>query len=412
MRWRSPISRCSRRTVSASPTSRARSSTWPATVSASCSPWPSWKARAARWSSASKPGCQYSASWSAPSTVPAVTGSPASATDSCRSAGSGSRGARIPARPSTPTIRASSARPCSDSVGGVARRAGRRTGCASVGATLTFNVRKAPTIIGPATRARSGRAARCATPSCRAPRGPGRRAGTGARGRAPTGPGRRPPVSPRTTKYAATPMPHASSTPATTRSHRRALMIVVVSLTLNVSMAPRLTPGAGLRRGAGPGGGGDQGGEAVADRVGAARRLGGRGSPGRTPRRPRSGGPARARRGGRAAARPTAPRPSGRRCPGPRCPARSRAPARTCSGCARVTSRLPRRREADAAGDRRREVGQDVAEQVVGDDHVVARRVGDQVDRRRVHVLVGDGDVGVLRARPPRPRATTASRRG
>ena len=47
------------------------------------------------------------------------------------------------------------------------------------------------------------------------------------------------------------------------------------------------------------------------------------------------------------------------------------------------------------------EVGDDVAEEVVGDDHVEARRVGGQEDRRGVDVQVVDGDVGELRA-PPR----------
>ena len=55
-----------------------------------------------------------------------------------------------------------------------------------------------------------------------------------------------------------------------------------------------------------------------------------------------------------------------------------------------------RRGQADAARDRRGEVREDVAEQVVGDDHVEPRRVGDQEDRRRVHVQVVDRHVGEL----------------
>ena len=55
-----------------------------------------------------------------------------------------------------------------------------------------------------------------------------------------------------------------------------------------------------------------------------------------------------------------------------------------------------RRGQADAARDRRRQVREDVAEQVVGDDHVEPRRVGDQEDRRRVHVQVVDRHVGEL----------------
>src|SRR5689334_6083045 len=53
--------------------------------------------------------------------------------------------------------------------------------------------------------------------------------------------------------------------------------------------------------------------------------------------------------------------------------------------------------DADAAGDGRGEVGDDVAEEVVGDDHVEPGRVGDQVDGRRVHVDVVGGDLGELR---------------
>src|SRR5262245_63906544 len=52
--------------------------------------------------------------------------------------------------------------------------------------------------------------------------------------------------------------------------------------------------------------------------------------------------------------------------------------------------------QPDAAGDRGGEVGDDVAEQVVGDDDVEPARVGGQEDRRRVDVQVVDGDVGVL----------------
>ena len=42
------------------------------------------------------------------------------------------------------------------------------------------------------------------------------------------------------------------------------------------------------------------------------------------------------------------------------------------------------------------EVGEDVAEEVVGDDHVVALRVLHEVDAGGVDVVVGGGDVGVL----------------
>src|SRR6478672_10180399 len=70
---------------------------------------------------------------------------------------------------------------------------------------------------------------------------------------------------------------------------------------------------------------------------------------------------------------------------------------------------VPGRREPDAAGDRGGEVGDDVAEEVVGDDHVEARRVGGHEDRGRVDVQVVDADLGVLprhladQAAPDRP---------
>ena len=54
--------------------------------------------------------------------------------------------------------------------------------------------------------------------------------------------------------------------------------------------------------------------------------------------------------------------------------------------------------EADAATDRASEVGEDVAEEVVGDDRVEACRVGDEEDRRGVDVQVVDDDVGELDA--------------
>src|SRR5690606_38614460 len=53
-------------------------------------------------------------------------------------------------------------------------------------------------------------------------------------------------------------------------------------------------------------------------------------------------------------------------------------------------------REPDAAGDGGGEVGDDVAEEVVGDDDVEAGRVGDEEDHRGVDVQVVDGDVGEL----------------
>ena len=52
--------------------------------------------------------------------------------------------------------------------------------------------------------------------------------------------------------------------------------------------------------------------------------------------------------------------------------------------------------QADAAGDGGGEVGEDVAEQVVGDDDVEACRIRHQEDRGGVDVLVVDRDVGEL----------------
>ena len=72
--------------------------------------------------------------------------------------------------------------------------------------------------------------------------------------------------------------------------------------------------------------------------------------------------------------RPTGSPRSGRPCPGRRCRAPSRAPARTCSGAVPVRVDVAARGQPDAAGDGGGEVGEDVAEQVVGDDHVEARR--------------------------------------
>ena len=68
-------------------------------------------------------------------------------------------------------------------------------------------------------------------------------------------------------------------------------------------------------------------------------------------------------------------------------------------------------RQPDAAGDRGGEVGEDVAEQVVGDDDVEALRLGHQEHRRRVDVQVVGGDVRELRADLRRRCAPRARRR-
>src|SRR5262249_28469775 len=61
---------------------------------------------------------------------------------------------------------------------------------------------------------------------------------------------------------------------------------------------------------------------------------------------------------------------------------------------------VPARGDADAAGDGRGEVGDDVTEEVVGDDDVEALGLGDQEDGGRVDVQVVGGDLGVLRGHP------------
>src|SRR5699024_4369547 len=53
-------------------------------------------------------------------------------------------------------------------------------------------------------------------------------------------------------------------------------------------------------------------------------------------------------------------------------------------------------RQADAAGDGGRKVGDDVAEEVIGDNHVKSGGVGSHEDGGRIHVQVVDGDLGVL----------------
>jgi hypothetical protein len=64
--------------------------------------------------------------------------------------------------------------------------------------------------------------------------------------------------------------------------------------------------------------------------------------------------------------------------------------------------------KADPTSDSRREVGEDVTEQIVSDDHVEPAGVGDQVDGGRIDVLVRHRHVGMLQrhllhdARPQR----------
>ena len=75
--------------------------------------------------------------------------------------------------------------------------------------------------------------------------------------------------------------------------------------------------------------------------------------------------------------------------------------AEPCTGSNRDGSgaggvEVRRGRPPDAAGHRAGEVGEDVAEQVVGDDDVVATGVRDEMDARRVDVVVRGLDIGVL----------------
>lgn len=70
------------------------------------------------------------------------------------------------------------------------------------------------------------------------------------------------------------------------------------------------------------------------------------------------------------------------------------------------------RGKADTAAHRGREVGDDVAEQVVGDDHVEAARIGDHVDGRGIDVLIGDLDVGILLRNPVHGARPQAAREG
>jgi hypothetical protein len=61
-----------------------------------------------------------------------------------------------------------------------------------------------------------------------------------------------------------------------------------------------------------------------------------------------------------------------------------------------VVADVARRRHAEAADGGRRQVREDVAEHVLGDDHVVVAGALDQVHRHRVHVGVLRLDVGVV----------------
>ena len=106
------------------------------------------------------------------------------------------------------------------------------------------------------------------------------------------------------------------------------------------------------------------------------------------------------RASGAASAPPSRTSRAGSRLPGPRCRAPSRAPARNRPGPAR-----PRgwpRQQADRAGDHRGLVGEDVAEHVLGEEHVEVGGARDQLHR-------GVVDEHVLELRRPGSRRATRS---
>ncbi len=87
---------------------------------------------------------------------------------------------------------------------------------------------------------------------------------------------------------------------------------------------------------------------------------------------------------------------------------RRRAVDRFVQAAATVAQR-GRRQQAERAGQRGGLVGEDVAEQVLGDHHVVAVRLGQQQHRHRVDQLVLDRHVGIvggdaLHRAAPQPR--------
>ena len=63
----------------------------------------------------------------------------------------------------------------------------------------------------------------------------------------------------------------------------------------------------------------------------------------------------------------------------------------------RLAADRRRRREPEAAADRRGQVGEDVAEEVLGQDHVVGLRLGGEVHGEGVHELVREPDLLELR---------------
>ena len=86
--------------------------------------------------------------------------------------------------------------------------------------------------------------------------------------------------------------------------------------------------------------------------------------------------------------------PAGWRSPGPRCPAPSRGRART--GRAFALAQAGAGQHPERAGDDRRLVAEDVAEHVLGEDHVEVARRGDELHRGRVDERVLELDVREL----------------
>ena len=87
-------------------------------------------------------------------------------------------------------------------------------------------------------------------------------------------------------------------------------------------------------------------------------------------------------------------------CSGPRCPAPSRAPAHTSPTQAPDGFFSPmrsRRQHADGSSQHRSLITQDIAEHVLGDQHVEAPRIQDQLHRAVVHQQMIQRDVRKLR---------------
>ena len=116
-----------------------------------------------------------------------------------------------------------------------------------------------------------------------------------------------------------------------------------------------------------------------------------------------------------AASPPTGSCRSGWPCPGRRCPGRCRGSARTGRTCRARSARSPSDADgsiAERPGEHAGLVGQDVAEQVLGDDDVEPGRLLDQQHRARIDELVAEPRrPGTRGAAPRRPSATAARSR-